>query len=375
MSNNKTDVLLFSDMPFCIGACQAPHNPSGLPDTYPLKLFLDNDLGMLRLQQSGSLSDLLERGYGLGVEMGTPLSDTALGQGYVGDFVGVINKEKSTPGRALEIGAGVGYVSFCLKELGWDIDSLEPGDGYEQHWQRYGIDVIKDFFPSDQAQGPYDIIVAYAVLEHMPNPVTFLRAVAQHLSKDGVLILAVPDCTDEIHEGDPGMLIHEHFLYFTETSLGRCLGTSGLQADIFKAGYGRLLYAVARPGIHQSQCIDHKERDVLASYISNCRALSEQIINKANTALSRGELGIYCPSRALAVLPQNKSIRFFDDAPELQGKYYPPFSCPIESREELFSNPPDELWVMSRTFGDRLLCDISGYLPDTKIVLIDDLLD
>jgi hypothetical protein len=88
-------------------------------------------------------------------------------------------------------------------------------------------------------------------------------------------------------------------------------------------------------------------------------------------------VGVYCGARALNLLHLAGSAvpRFFDDDPVAQGRYYPPFSSPIESRNALLARPVDDLVIMSRSFGRRIHQALRAEpaLAATRIYLPDDL--
>ncbi|MCG6533120.1 MAG: class I SAM-dependent methyltransferase [Syntrophales bacterium LBB04] len=369
-----SSLISFPDMPFCVGACSAPNNPRPLPNCFPMELCLNEESGALQLSTNGELEQIISMAYSIGIEMGTPSDDTDFGRPYVLDFLKFLKESTHKKGRALEIGAGVGYLSSLLSIEGWHVDSLEPGQGYKSYWEKYKINVISDFFPSMKAIGPYDLIVFYTVLEHISDVKGFLNKVIDCLAPDGVIVLAVPDCTEEIEAGDPSMLLHEHYQYFVPSSLRHTLMSAGLYTSVQKSGYGRALYAYAKSSsIKRSDKPNKEELKVLKAYPKKVRRLTETIQRNMNRAIANGTIGIYCPARALAVLPHDAPFRFFDDSPDLHGKYYPPFQSRIESRDELFENPPDTLWIMSRTFGENLKNSIEDHLPRTKIALITEL--
>ena len=368
-------ILSLQDMPLCIGACDFPSNPSPIPSTYPISLCINKNLGRLEQVSYGELDKLLGLAYSLGIEMGTPSDSTDLGNPYVMDFVEFIGDCIEQQGSALEIGAGVGYLSKVLKEKGWCIDSIEPGKGYADHWLRHGVDVINDFFPSPLAKGPYDLIVFYTVLEHIKDTDSFLKSVVDHLSPNGRVILSVPDCTMELNAGDPSMLLHEHYQYFTQISLKRTLKSAGLDSIVKSSKFGRSIYACATIG--SPECcfeISDEEVSLLSEFAISAMNLRDIFQEKFRVLLSEGSLGVYCPGRALNLLSQSQEVRFFDDSEALHGKYYPPFKSKIESREELIKNPPKYLCIMSRTFGDRLAKELEPFLLKTKILQLDDLL-
>jgi SAM-dependent methyltransferase len=310
------------------------------------------------------------------MELGTPLADDPLGLPYVKDFVAFIDGNTSSPARALEIGAGVGFTSKCLMDRGWQLDIVEPGRGYEAHWARYGLTVINDYFPTPLAKGPYDLIVSYAVLEHIAQPEKFLADVRAHLSPNGRFIMAVPDCEDEIASGDPAMLIHEHFNYFERTSLAYLLAQVGFKASIQKSSFGRALYAVAIPAPStDDSALDAPQLALLESYTDRCSIMIARQQEFMERLASKGSLGIYCPTRALAVLPIGLNARFFDDSPTWQGRYVPPFKSPIESRQALLEKPTDYLLIMTRTFGDRLKAQLEPVLENTEVFTVEQMLN
>jgi 2-polyprenyl-3-methyl-5-hydroxy-6-metoxy-1,4-benzoquinol methylase len=359
-------------MPFCVGAQPTANNPQGLPNTFPLRLSVDLETATIKQVHNDDLEVLLNNSYQLGVEMGTPTADSELGLDYARDFLAYIKKATPHYGRALEIGAGVGYISYELSQQGWEVDSIEPGMGYEKHWKKYGIEVINDFFPTQKARGPYDLILFYAVLEHIYDTETFLRQVADHLSPGGIVVLAVPDCTSEIEAADLSMLLHEHYQYFTLDSLRRVLLCADLEADVQTSGYGRCIYAVATPLSTNDIINQPKHEEVLAvkGFVEKVEKNRNNLVDYLYKSVEAGTVGIYCPARALSFLPSDVPVRFFDDSSDLKGKYYPPFHACIESKEQLIENPVDTLIIMSRTFGVKMANELSLMLPNTVIKTI-----
>jgi SAM-dependent methyltransferase len=371
---NMHPILSLPDMPFCIGACARPVNPDPLPSTYPIELRINKDIGRLELSSNGTLDGLLKSAYSLGIEMGTPSDDTDLGKPYVMDFVAFIGEFTEHKGSALEIGAGVGFLSRTLLEKGWHIDSIEPGIGYERHWEKHGVKVINEFFPSPSAKGPYDLIVFYTVLEHIKDTGAFLRAVAAHLAPQGKIVLSVPDCSLEIEAGDPSMLVHEHFQYFTPSTLERTLLEAGFEPVIRNSNFGRSIYACATLGESKVNFgIPEKELSAFYGYAEKVSLLRTRFQEQVANFLVHGTVGIYCPGRALAMLSSLHEVRFFDDAAALHGKYYPPFQPRIESRDELVRNPPAVLLIMTRTFGVKLFEELKPLLPKTRILQMEEI--
>ena len=98
-----------------------------------------------------------------------------------------------TPGRALDIGAAGGGNSRVLAREGWDVLALEYGAEGAQVGKERGLDVIR----ADATQLPLDresvdLVVAYDVLEHIPDHDAAVREVHRILRPDGTFLIAVP---------------------------------------------------------------------------------------------------------------------------------------------------------------------------------------
>lgn len=366
-------------LPFTVGCATAPHNGDGLPDMFPFALALDARLGLIVQQPDPRLPGLLDRAYAAGSLLGTAMDDTPLGKRYADDFLRFIATVRPLAGRrALEIGAGRGYLLHLLSREGADPVGLEPGVQNAPHWQRFGVTVIPGSFPAAVSDIAFDMIVGYAVLEHIADLGGFLGAVRQHLRQDGVAIFSVPSCAEYVETGDPSMLLHEHFSYFTEGSLRRVLEDNGFSIVALRsAGFGGALYVAAVPA--ERGAIDAPEPGELAdarAYGIRVEALRKSVGTMLQAFRPTGKsVGIYCPARALVLLDPSTQMRFFDDDPELHGRFYPPFACSVESRQALIARPVDELWIMSRTFGKKLRDQLGAEaaLRSCRIRLPDDL--
>jgi hypothetical protein len=172
------------------------------------------------------------------------------------------------------------------------------------------------------------------------------------------------------------MLLHEHFSYFTRASLTRTLAAHGWSTfDARLAGYGGAIYAASRPEV-RIDAPAHSSADLREAqvYGDKCRQLVATVAQRVESLAEAGKsLGIYCPARGLAILPLAGPYRFFDDDADLTGRYYPPFDAPVENRAALLARPVDELWILSRTFGQRLATALQPDLPATVIRLPDEL--
>jgi 2-polyprenyl-3-methyl-5-hydroxy-6-metoxy-1,4-benzoquinol methylase len=348
--------MKLDNLPFHIGVTETASNPVGLPDTWPFILHFDQQRGVITQHVTQELLETLELAYKAGQLIGTPLADDSFGKPYADDFLRFISQLGLTCGaKAIEIGAGVGYLTRRLKDAGLQIVGIEPGRGYATYWEKNEVEIVNDFFPTPQVTGHFDLICSYAVLEHIADPTKFLKNVRNQLTPGGIAVFSVPDCTDEIASGDPAILFHEHVSYFDAGSLTRLIESVDMHAVVVKSGFGRCLYAIA--SLHKRldvQGASALELEVIASYPERCSLFIERVRQKISEMTLQGTVGIYCAARGLALLDRMQLLRFFDDDPAQQGKFLPPFYSIIMGREALLSAPVDNLVIMSRTFGKQI---------------------
>lgn len=371
--SDKT-VFKSSDLFFWMGCFDTPENPSGFPNTFPFTLEIGGRSGLLSQRPSPELAALLDQTYQYGSTVGNAMDDSPLGNAYCTDFLTFCEAHLQHGQNLLEIGAGRGYLASRLTKAGYRVDALEPGNINKPYWDKYEAKIIQAMFPSPQTPGPYDAILFYGVLEHISDYGTFLRHVRDHLSEKGVALLSVPDCELEIRQGDPSMLLHEHYHYFTRETLRRALEENGFTAEVTPSAYGRCLYAAIRKNPAAPAIVEPNTQDIemFKRFGERCAAHKATIAKKLEKTLTHGSLGVYIPARILSYLPYDADVRFFDDSEDLHGKYYPPFTARIENRGDLQNNPPDTLWIMSKTFGHKIKQALQENGYTGTILLADD---
>lgn len=95
-------------------------------------------------------------------------------------------------GTAVEVGCAEGTLLLHLRKLGWQAIGIEPdAQTAGAVRERTGLDVRAGVFP-DLAAPACDLFIANDVLEHVPDPVRFLRAARTALRPGGVLFLQLP---------------------------------------------------------------------------------------------------------------------------------------------------------------------------------------
>ena len=160
-------------------------------------------------------------------------------------LLGLLDERR--PSVALEIGCGVGANLYELKKrwptihtIGIEIrpEAAALGKTYGYVDEMHNVDIWNDQsieFP----QGSIDVMIMSHVLEHFPQPDRVLERVLPWLSRDGRVLVALPNVRHlsviiellfkkDFHYREMGILDSTHLRFFTRKSMERLLLGHGL---------------------------------------------------------------------------------------------------------------------------------------------------
>jgi len=143
-------------------------------------------------------------------------------------------------GPVLDIGTATGGLLVALRDLGFtSVHGIEPSpDAARVAREAHGLDVVAGDVQTARAQGAgYAVVSLVAVLEHLVDPASALREIAELVSADGMLYLHVPDAARFSNDVDAPyqQFSVEHINYFTAASLGNLLATVDLDVVVQRA--------------------------------------------------------------------------------------------------------------------------------------------
>jgi len=310
-------------LPFHIGVMDTPSN-GALPDSLPFAVGIHPETGLLVQMPNRYVAECLETAYHRGSIIGTPMAEDGFGRRYTEDFLDFImhclGKSNLNNSRLLEIGCGTGYLLHRFQRLGADVIGIEPGSEGQAGAKRYGVKILQDVFPGSNIaieSRYYDIIVHYAVLEHVADPLEFLKIQSHCLKDEGLIFVAVPNCQDYIDTGDISMFVHEHWSYFTPSSLNALASMAGLKLLRSEPSkYGNLVYAMLGRGEVASR-LSPTSFESLSTFAGRVHRNIERAGQRLEK-MAGNPLGIFVPARAinlLTVVQTSGLYRFFDDDP------------------------------------------------------------
>ncbi len=134
--------------------------------------------------------------------------------------------------RLLEIGCAYGGFLEQAKVAGWLVDGLEPNSDAARKAQSRGFDVqTKTLSEAEIPSESMDAIVAWMVLEHVPDPGFFTKETFRILKRNGLLAVSIPNASAPerwiFGKHWLGYDAPRHLQLFTEFRIRRLLTESG----------------------------------------------------------------------------------------------------------------------------------------------------
>jgi 2-polyprenyl-3-methyl-5-hydroxy-6-metoxy-1,4-benzoquinol methylase len=133
------------------------------------------------------------------------------------------------PGDLLDIGAARGDFMAVMRDRGWRVSGIEPSTNGNPH----GLDIRRQRFPEDCDLEPesFDVVTAWAVFEHLHNPLSAFRRAASLIRPGGCLIVQVPNLRSINARYARLEDIPRHLYFFSPATLARYATLSGLLVD------------------------------------------------------------------------------------------------------------------------------------------------
>ena len=152
----------------------------------------------------------------------------------------IIEESTGGPGRLLDVGSGTGEVMIAARDRGWEIQGVEPERTGAAFAQERGLPVeVAMLEDSGVPERAWDVVSAFHVLEHVPDPPAFLRTLARWARPGGHLVVEVPNFASlqrrRLRQGWSGLRPLEHITHFTPKTLERLLRADGLEPVVVRS--------------------------------------------------------------------------------------------------------------------------------------------
>jgi SAM-dependent methyltransferase len=101
--------------------------------------------------------------------------------------------------RVLEIGCSSGFMLFPLRELGAEVVGIDPSELFTDYLNAQGIRAYHSLDEVEASEpAPFDLILHFFVLEHVRDPISFLKRGMGLLRQGGTMFFEVPSREDAL---------------------------------------------------------------------------------------------------------------------------------------------------------------------------------
>jgi len=164
--------------------------------------------------------------------------------------------------RYLDVGCGAGGVLLMAREISKEVIGVEPQSRWRDLLADAGINTASSL--KDVADAGYEVISLFHVLEHIPDPIPFLKEVLSKCAPGGRIFIEVPNADDALLTLYRNQAFMEftywspHLFLYNPHTLARLLEKAGIprervaisQFQRFPLSNHLLWLAEGRPGGH-----------------------------------------------------------------------------------------------------------------------------
>ena len=196
-----------------------------------------------------------------------------------------------TPGRLLDVGCGDGVYLNRMRQRGWKVEGIDFDQKAVKNAKiRFGLELrCGDLAEAKFPDNSFDAITMSHVIEHVPNPVEFLKEARRVLKPGGRVVILTPNTKSnglkEFGEVWFSLDAPRHLNLYNPDNLSDCAGRAGFKlirafstaahADIFFGGSDSIRNANGKATSHQPQFDPLRLMKILSRQYAENRQLSK----------------------------------------------------------------------------------------------------
>ena len=286
--------------------------------------------------------------------------------------------------HVVEIASNDGYLLQFFVQKGIPVLGIEPAANVAQMAVERGIPTLIKFFGQETAYdvslkaGKADLLLGNNVLAHVPNLNDFVSGMKVLLKPQGVLTMEFPHLIRLIDENQFDTIYHEHFSYFSFTTVERIFAAHGLTLfDVDELSthggslriYGCHVENTSKPVSKKVADLKSREdtwgvrkMETYSLFAERVKATKRSILKFLIDAKERGKIiaGYGAPGKGNTLLNycgiRTDFISYtVDRSPYKQGKYTPGTHIPILHPDKIKETKPDYLFILPWNLKDEII--------------------
>lgn len=275
--------------------------------------------------------------------------------------------------QVVELASNDGYLLQHFVAAGVPVLGIEPAANVAEAAREKGIDTLVKFFGAQTARevlaerGPASLLLGNNVLAHVPDLNDFVAGMKILLAPDGVITMEFPHLLRLLDENQFDTIYHEHFSYFSFTTVRRVFAAHGMTLfdvdEIPTHGGSLRIYGChdgARDDEPAVEALLAKEREAGLLEIDRYRAFGAQVertkrdllaflIDKKNAG--KTIVGYGAPGKGNTLLNycgirEDLLDYTVDISPHKQGRCTPGARLPILAPERILETRPDYVLIL-----------------------------
>jgi len=305
---------------------------------------------------------------------------------YTGEMVARFGFSRAS--QVIEIASNDGYLLQYFKARGVPVLGIEPAANVAKVAQEAGIPTLVEFFGVKlatelRAQGTQaDLLLGNNVLAHVPDLNDFVAGLKIALKPAGVITMEFPHLLRLIEENQFDTIYHEHFSYFSLTTVEQVFARHGLKLFDVEAlpthgGSLRIFSTHAedagRVGGERIGRVKAEEERAGLRGLAAYRAFAEKVKQTKRRLLEflveaknagKTIAGYGAPAKGNTLLNYCGIRTDFIDytvdlSPHKQGRYLPGTHIPICAPERVRETRPDYLLVLPWNIRDEIIAQMA----------------
>jgi SAM-dependent methyltransferase len=287
----------------------------------------------------------------------------------------------------VELASNDGYLLQYFVERGVPVLGVEPAANVAEVAEEKGIPTVVRFFGRETARELAErtrpnLLLGNNVLAHVPDLNDFVGGMKVLLADDGVLTMEFPHLWHLIEDNEFDTIYHEHFSYFSFTTVTKVFAAHGLTLfDVEELPthggslriFGRHDEDDAKPVTDRAKALLKREHDAGYEQIETYLGFAEKVKQAkwelldfliARKREGRRIVAYGAPAKGNTLLNycgiRTDMIDFATDLnPHKQGRYLPGTRIPVKTPEAIREARPDYVLILPWNLKDEIVEQLS----------------